>query len=73
VDNIIKAVSYTHFSSFKTSAHLPVNLSSLVPLNAGERVGVFVGYAGKLYEASPTYVTRFCGILIAADISRPTE
>lgn len=68
VDGIIKAVSYTHFSSLETTAYIPVSLSALVPLKTGEKVGVFVGYAGKLYEAPPTYVTRFCGILVAADM-----
>ncbi len=51
---------------FSSSGIQPVALSALLPLKAGEKVGIYP-ISGPLYEAEPACVTRFCGILICGE------
>jgi len=51
--------------SSKLIEYPPVVVSALLPLKAGDKIGVFVNW-GKLHESS-SFTTRFSGILFTAD------
>lgn len=58
VNGKIVAVSYNHS---KTLGYQPAVISALLPLDAGDKVGIFA-FKGHLYQ-SATFKTRFFGIL----------
>lgn len=58
VNGITVAVSYNHSAS---TGFQPAVISALLPLDAGDNVGIFA-HRGKLYQ-SATFKTRFFGIL----------
>ena len=79
VDGIMKAISYfssgltmsspnprygANTVTFSSNVTQPVVLTALLPLKAGEKVGVYP-ISGTIQEAEPAYVTRFSGILVS--------
>lgn len=61
VDGVAKATSYSQTAS-ETGGFQPVVISALLPLNAAQKVGVFL-VDGALSESGPNLVTQFSATL----------